>query len=99
MGSRATSPTIPTCDKFTSLHLSRTVGLPISRVPHIHTSKVVTVQSPVFLTHHRHHVVDSDLTEILKDHDACLKGDGTGCPHALARVFQSHEDGEMHRIG
>ena len=36
---------------------------------------------------------------ILKDHDACLKGDGTGCPHALAWVFWSHEDGEMHRIG
>ena len=62
-------------------------------------SRIVTVQSPVFLTHHGHHVVDSDLTEILKDHDACLKGDGTGCPHALAWVFWSHEDGEMHRIG
>ena len=36
---------------------------------------------------------------ILKDHGACLKGDGTGCPHALAWVFWSHEDGEMHRIG
>ena len=36
---------------------------------------------------------------ILKDHDACLKGDGAGCPHALAWVFWSHEDGEMHRIG
>ena len=24
---------------------------------------------------------------ILKDHGACLKGDGTGCPHALALVF------------
>ena len=43
--------------------------------------------------------LDSDLTEILKDHDACLKGDGTGCPRALAWVFWSHEDGEMHRIG
>ena len=41
-------------------------------------SRIVAVQSPVFLTHHRHHVVDSDLTEILKDHDACLKGDRTG---------------------
>ena len=39
------------------------------------------------------------INYILKDHDACLKGDGTGCPHALAWVFCSHEGGEMHRIG
>ena len=42
---------------------------------------------------------DEERDWLLKDHDACLKGDGTGCPHALAWVLWSHEDGEMHRIG